>query len=156
MHVRRLLLLFAFLSATVPNAEAQELTQVIEEESSAGLPVPLKRAARTTVGVQDGNTVVIGGLIDQTMDQGEVKVPFLGDIPILGWLFRSTSSKKGRTNLFIFLTPHIVDNPAQAAAVSREKQEHMDAAEGGVIKMYGDRDGKENKGKENKGKENIE
>jgi len=131
----------------------QELTQVIEEESSAGLPVTLKRSARTTVVVQDGNTVVIGGLIDQTMDQGEVKVPFLGDIPILGWLFRSKSTKKGRTNLFIFLTPHIVDNPAQAAAVSREKQEHMDAAEGGVIKMY---DSSLGKGKENRGKENIE
>ena len=94
--------------------------------------------------VKDGNTVVIGGLIDETMDQGEVKVPFLGDIPILGWLFRSKSSEKGRTNLFIFLTPHIVDNPSQAADVSREKQEHMDAAEGGVIKMYEGRKKKEN------------
>jgi len=119
---------------------AQELTQVVKEESQVGLPTTLKRSAKTAVVVKDGHTVVIGGLIDQTMSEGEVKVPYLGDIPLLGWLFKSQSKNRGRTNLFIFLTPHIVDNPAQAREVFEEKKTHMDALGEGVIKMYEGKD----------------
>lgn len=119
---------------------AQELTQVVKEESQVGLPTTLKRSAKTSVVVKDGHTVVIGGLIDQTMSEGEVKVPYLGDIPLLGWLFKSQSKSRGRTNLFIFLTPHIIDNPGQAKAVSDEKKTHMDALGEGVIKMYDGKD----------------
>jgi type II secretory pathway component GspD/PulD (secretin) len=66
----------------------------------------------------NGQTVVIGGLISTTKSTASSKVPFLGDIPLLGQLFRSTSKAEGRTELLMFLTPHIVDAPNQLGALS--------------------------------------
>jgi len=63
-------------------------------------------------------------------------VPCLGNIPGLAWLFKSSSTKRERTNLFIFLTPHIIENPAEAREVYKVKKEHIDRIEEGVIKMY--------------------
>jgi len=127
----------------------QEVSQVIKEESALGLPTTLKRVTKTTVVVKDGNTLVIGGLIDETLDQGRYNVPCLGDIPVLGWLFRSVSSRGGKTNLFIFLTPHIVENPEEAKEVYEEKKEQIDKIKEGVIKMYG---GPESKGQDSDAK----
>ncbi|MBW1714714.1 MAG: type II secretion system secretin GspD [Deltaproteobacteria bacterium] len=115
----------------------QEVSQVIKEESALGLPTTLKRVTKTTVVVKDGNTLVIGGLIDETLDQGRYNVPCLGGIPVLGWLFRSVSSSGGKTNLFIFLTPHIVENPEEAKEVYEEKKEQIEKIKEGVIKLYG-------------------
>ena len=114
----------------------QEVSQVIKEESALGLPTTLKRVTKTTVVVKDGNTLVIGGLIDETLSQGRTSVPCLGDIPGLGWLFRSASSSGGKTNLFVFLTPHIVENPEEAKKVYKEKKEQIEGIKEGVIKMY--------------------
>jgi len=127
----------------------QEVSQVIKEESALGLPTTLKRVTKTTVVVKDGNTLVIGGLIDETLSQGRSSVPCLGDIPGLGWLFRSASSSGGKTNLFIFLTPHIVENPEEAKKVYEEKKEQIDKIKEGVIKMYG---GPEPKGQDSDAK----
>ena len=71
-------------------------------------PIFTERSAETTVAVMDGETVVIGGLITTTEREAESKVPFLGDIPGLGALFRSTTRNKQKTELLIALTPHIV------------------------------------------------
>ncbi|MBA7686595.1 Type 3 secretion system secretin [subsurface metagenome] len=101
-----------------------------------GLPTTLKRVTKTTVVVKDGNTLVIGGLIDETLSEGRSSVPCLGDIPGLGWLFRSVSRSGGKTNLFIFLTPHIVEDPEEAKKVYEEKKEQIDKIKEGVIKMY--------------------
>ena len=127
----------------------QEVSQVIKEESALGLPTTLKRVTKTTVVVKDGNTLVIGGLIDETLSQGRYNVPCLGDIPGLGWLFRSASSSGGKTNLFIFLTPHIVESPEEAKKVYEEKKEQIDKIKEGVIKMYG---GPEPKGQDSDAK----
>ena len=127
----------------------QEVSQVIKEESALGLPTTLKRVTKTTVVVKDGNTLVIGGLIDETLSQGRSSVPCLGDIPGLGWLFRSASSSGGKTNLFIFLTPHIVESPEEAKKVYEEKKEQIDKIKEGVIKMYG---GPEPKGQDSDAK----
>ena len=115
---------------------SQEVSQVVKEESALGLPTTLKRVTKTTVVIKDGNTLVIGGLIDETLSQGRTSVPCLGDIPGLGWLFRSAFSSGGKTNLFIFLTPHIVENPEEAKKVYEEKKERIERIEEGVIKMY--------------------
>jgi type II secretion system protein D len=72
------------------------------------------RTAETTVTVQDGHTIVIGGLITTTDDKTENKVPFFGDIPILGYLFKSTSVKKNRRELLIILTPTVLRNVEEA------------------------------------------
>jgi len=115
---------------------AQELAQVVAEESLVGLPTTLKRVAKTTVIIKDGNTVVIGGLIDETMSEGSTRVPCLGSIPLAGWLFRSASRSENKTNLFIFLTPHIVENPEEAQKVYQEKKEQIEGIKEGVIKLY--------------------
>ncbi|MBW2343295.1 MAG: hypothetical protein JRF53_04665 [Deltaproteobacteria bacterium] len=57
-------------------------------------------------------------------------------MPILGWLFRSNSRTGDKTNLFIFLTPHIIENPTEAAEVYKEKKEQIDTIKEGGIKMY--------------------
>jgi general secretion pathway protein D len=114
---------------------SQEVSQVVNQER-VGLPTTLKREAKTTVVIKDGQTVVIGGLIDETENTTNYKVPLLGDIPILGHLFRSTSRSLDKKNLYIFLTPHIIENPAEAQALYQEKKRHIDSVEEGVIKMY--------------------
>jgi len=114
---------------------SQETSQVVSE-TVLGLPTTLKRTAKTTVIIKDGNTVVIGGLIDKTMNESTYKVPILGDIPLLGWFFKSKSRSKDKTNLFIFLTPHIIENPAEARKVYQEKKKEIDDVRGGAIKMY--------------------
>jgi general secretion pathway protein D len=116
----------------------QELTKVSQKDEyqTEGLLTTLKRTAKTTVIIKDGHTIVIGGLIEKIIDDTTYKVPFLGDIPILGWLFRSNSRTGDKTNLFIFLTPHIIENPTEAAEVYREKKEQIDSIKDGGIKMY--------------------
>jgi general secretion pathway protein D len=114
---------------------SQEVSQVVNQER-VGLPTTLVREAKTTVVIKDGQTVVIGGLIDETENTTNYKVPLLGDIPILGYLFRSTSRSMDKKNLYIFLTPHIIENPAEAEALYEDKKRHIDSVEEGVIKMY--------------------
>jgi general secretion pathway protein D len=123
---------------------SEEVAQVIDEESALGLPTTLKRVAKTTVIVKDGNTVVIGGLIDRTTTEGTTKTPCLGNIPGLGWLFKAVSTRDDRQNLYFFLTPHIVENPKEANALYQEKKEELDRIKAGVVKLYeGRREGTE-------------
>jgi general secretion pathway protein D len=76
------------------------------------------RSADTVVVTPDGQTVVIGGLISNTKSSSASKVPLLGDIPLLGALFRSSEKTDDKTELLIFLTPHIVQSPMQLAALA--------------------------------------
>ncbi|MFH1241677.1 MAG: type II secretion system secretin GspD [Pseudomonadota bacterium] len=113
----------------------QEVTRLIPT-SETDRPETFKRKAQTTVIVKDSNTVVIGGLIDDDTSVVETKVPCLGDIPGLGWLFRSTIKSSKKTNLFVFLTPHIIENPVEAKKVYHEKKDQIERIKEGVIKMY--------------------
>jgi len=99
-------------------------------------PTTLKRAAETTVIVKDKNTVVIGGIIGESTERGSYQVPCLGDIPVLGLLFKSQSRSRNKTNLFVFLTPHIIESPIEAQKIYDEKKEEMNKIKGGAIKMY--------------------
>ena len=78
-------------------------------------PTIAKREVTTTVTVPDKATVIISGLIREDAIKTVYKIPLLGDIPLLGILFRSTSNQKQRTNLLIFVTPHIVTDIKEAA-----------------------------------------
>ncbi len=120
---------------------AQELTKL--EDLSEGVsqtterPTTLKRTIETTVIVKDKNTIVIGGLIDDALTVSEEKIPCVGDIPGLGWLFKSQSDSKEKTNLYVFLTPHVVNNPVEAEALYKEKRQDIDdTMEEGRIKLY--------------------
>ncbi|QEM70229.1 type II secretion system protein GspD [Geobacter sp. FeAm09] len=77
-----------------------------------------KRTAKTNVVVKDNQMIVIGGMIQDQDDETESKVPLLGDIPGLGWLFKTKTKSKTKTNLIIMLTPHIIKDNADLAAVS--------------------------------------
>ncbi|WP_245673496.1 type II secretion system secretin GspD [Endozoicomonas ascidiicola] len=79
------------------------------------------RKVNTSVMVKTGDTVVIGGLLDENVQESVSKVPLLGDIPILGHLFRSTSSKKVKKNLMIFLRPTIIRDDLAMNAISGQK-----------------------------------
>lgn len=93
--------------------------EAITDEGTAGTYTPTisKREVSTTVTVPDKATIVISGLIREDTIKTVYKVPILGDIPLLGILFRSTSDVKQRTNLLIFVTPHIVTDIREAAAM---------------------------------------
>ncbi len=87
-------------------------------------PTTFKRTAQTTVIVQDNNTLVLGGIIGDDVQDTVNKIPLLGDIPFLGWLFKTQSQSVDRVNLYIFLTPRIIRNPGEAFAVTEEKRDH--------------------------------
>ena len=106
-----------------PNNEIQlDLNPCIETvvastgDAANYTPTISKREVKTTITVPDRKTVVISGLIREDTAKLQSKVPILGDIPLLGWLFRSSSDVHKRTNLLIFVTPRIVTDPAQAEA----------------------------------------
>lgn len=105
-----------------------EISTVSQTESvtiSTGVQAPVidKRSADTVVVTPDSQTVVIGGLIANLKTESVSKIPILGDLPLLGFAFRSKVKRDVKTELLIFLTPHIVQLPAQLAAISNaEKQ----------------------------------
>jgi general secretion pathway protein D len=108
--------------------------------TSSTLPVTQKRTVDTTVIVKDNQTVVIGGLIDESSTNNETKVPVLGDLPILGWLFRSETVTNQKTNLYIFLTPRVIKSPAEAQDVYKMKKDQIDTIREGQIKLYKEED----------------
>jgi general secretion pathway protein D len=103
-----------------------EVIKLKNPDDTTPTPTTLKRTAETTVIVQDQNTVVIGGIIGDDIKERLFKVPLLGDIPILGYLFKSKTTNRQRTNLYIFLTPRIIRNPAEAQAIFLEKKTDAD------------------------------
>ena len=106
------------------------------ESSVDNRPTTLKRTVETTVMVRDSSTVVIGGLIDDTFSQTEYKVPCLGDIPGLGWLFKTRSKGNEKSNLFIFITPRVIQNPEEASTIYDSKKNEIDEMRELQIKMY--------------------
>ena len=100
----------------------QEISAVKNDKGQAVDLVTTKRSAKTSIVVKDKDTVVIGGLIQDTEDVNVQKVPFLGDIPGLGWLFKTTTKSRKKTNLMILLTPHIIKDSSDLAAVSADQR----------------------------------
>jgi general secretion pathway protein D len=93
------------------------------------------RMAKTVVTVADGDTVVLGGLTRDKKTDSESKVPLLGDIPILGWLFKSRESTSEKSNLLIFITPKIIRQYESIRTVLdqklKERDEFIEASAGG-------------------------
>ena len=92
-----------------------------------------KRNIRTTVLVEDRETIVLGGLIDDDVQESVKKVPFLGDIPLLGRLFKTTSISRTKRNLMVFLRPTIVRNSEDVRAISNRKYNYFQAIENDLI-----------------------
>ncbi|MCG7489587.1 type II secretion system secretin GspD [Vibrio sp. Of14-4] len=100
----------------------QEVSNVLPATTNAAVDVSFaKRQLNTTVMVEDGQMIVLGGLIDEQTTESESKVPLLGDIPYLGRLFKSTSSQKTKRNLMVFIKPTIMRDGLTADGITQRK-----------------------------------
>jgi general secretion pathway protein D len=88
--------------------EVDQQTEEIAEQDPVLGPTTSRRTAKTVIVAKDQTTVVIGGLVQERTIKSVAKTPILGDIPVLGWLFRDNSTTKVKTNLLLFLTPYII------------------------------------------------
>ncbi len=108
----------------------QALTDTTGSAEDVGVSL-FNRRIENTVVVADNETIVIGGLISDRVEDAVSKVPFLGDIPILGWMFKTVNTQVTKINLLVFLTPHIVRTPADLEAETiRKRQEFRDKSAG--------------------------
>jgi general secretion pathway protein D len=107
-----------------------EFTKLIEDVTSVSLDTPTtaKRSIDTEVRMASGATVVIGGLIRDDTVKTVKKVPLLGDLPLVGALFRSQSDHTQKTNLLLFLTPQVMSSQEDLQKMTDQKQQQMDAA----------------------------
>jgi general secretion pathway protein D len=101
--------------------EVDEQTEEIASTDPVLGPTTSKRSAKTTVVVKDQETVVLGGLIQDRTVKGVNKVPFLGSLPIIGWLFRSEDTTRTKTNLLLFLTPYIIRDQSDYRRIFERK-----------------------------------
>jgi len=108
---------------TVKMAIYQE-TSSIQQSTTSGL-ITSKRSIETNVLVDDGQIIVLGGLIEDTVNDTVEKVPGLGDIPFLGYLFRYQSKRRGKTNLMVFLRPIVVRNEVQSVALASDRYDYL-------------------------------
>ncbi len=100
----------------------QEVSNVLPATSNAAVDVSFaKRQLNTSVMVEDGQMIVLGGLIDERAQESESKVPLLGDIPYLGRLFKSTSSQMQKSNLMVFIKPTIIRDGVTADGITQRK-----------------------------------
>ncbi|MGQ4807991.1 Secretin XcpQ [Candidatus Entotheonellaceae bacterium PAL068K] len=106
----------------------QEITNFVSE-SEVGAVTTTKRSAKTTVIVDDAQTIILGGLIQENINETETKVPCLGNLPVFGWAFKQTSQDKRKTNLLIFITPHILTSPDDVRLITEHKRQQSDKAE---------------------------
>jgi len=104
-----------------------EFTKLIEDVTSTSLDTPTtaKRTAQTVVTMGSGATVVIGGLIRDDRIKTVKKVPLLGDIPVVGMLFRSQRDRTQKTNLLLFITPHVMSDQKDLEEMTNRKKEEM-------------------------------
>ncbi len=104
----------------------QEISSLKQESNVTILteigPSTTKRSTKTSVVVKDKQTVVISGLMQEKGEEVISKVPFLGDLPLIGFLFRYKSYSTKKTNLLVFLTPHIIRDSAELASLTNNKK----------------------------------
>lgn len=106
------------------NLDLYQEISAVKETSVAGAAdlITTKRSAKTSVVVKDKETVAIGGLIQDRETRSANQVPGLGDLPLLGWLFKSSGKQREKTNLLILLTPQIVRTADDLAGISQRQQ----------------------------------
>ncbi len=112
---------------TVKMAIYQE-TSSIQQSTTSGL-ITSKRSIDTNVLVDDGQIIVLGGLIEDTLNDSLEKVPGLGDIPVLGYLFKYQTKKRGKTNLMVFLRPTVVRTDMQSEALASDRYDYIRGAQ---------------------------
>ncbi len=123
------------INAKISNISDRKLASAVQSLAQA----TLERTVTTSVMVADNDTVVLGGLTRDNNTETNAKVPILGDIPILGWLFKSKTVTIDKTNLLIFITPKIIRAPENVRMVLdqklKERDEFVEKAMGGEDKQ---------------------
>jgi general secretion pathway protein D len=117
-----------------------EQTEDIASRDPTLGPTTNRRTIKTNITVKDQSTIVIGGLIQERTIQSVKKVPLLGDIPVLGWLFRSNDVTKQKTNLLLFLTPYIIHDQSDYRRIFERKKKEQEEF---VEQFYGKKPGYE-------------
>lgn len=107
------------------NMQVQQTANELVSYTSFNAPIVNQRSANTVVSVKDGETIVLGGIMGDEKTSTINKIPLLGDIPIIGNLFRSTVKNNAKTELLIFLTPHIVSTPADGDRLREKTEQEM-------------------------------
>ncbi|VFM95407.1 MAG: general secretion pathway protein D [Candidatus Kentron sp. G] len=105
----------------------QEVSDVVPSPEGASDLTTRKRSIKTSVLVEDGQLIVLGGLIDDDVSEIQSKVPLLGDVPLLGILFRFTRTETHKRNLMVFLRPRILRNAGTANIASYQKYNNVRA-----------------------------
>jgi len=133
------------LKVTPQINEGDTVKLVLEQETSSVIPGTVeqgiatrKRSIKTSVLVDDGGILILGGLMQEEVSDTQSKVPLLGDIPLLGALFRTESTNKTKANLMVFLRPTILRDHKDATFVTNEKYNHLRGIESGA---YNQEDG---------------
>ncbi len=102
------------------------------QDPTSKLPIVAKRKSKQIVIVKNEQTIVISGLVKHEETESFKKIPFLGDIPVLGWLFRNSTTTSSKNNLVIFLTPHIIHGAEDLAVIYKKKLAERDQFFGDV------------------------
>ena len=117
----------------------QKVNDLGEDKNVGGIVVPtiIKREARSTVTVKDQNTIVLGGLITSSKTTSDSKVPFLGDIPLLGWLFRYRKDAVERQELIMFIRPVVLRTDMDTLAETKRRTQMLESVKDlGVDKRF--------------------
>jgi general secretion pathway protein D len=115
---------------TVKMAIYQE-TSNIQQSTASGL-ITSKRSIDTNVLVDDGQIIVLGGLIEDTVSDAVEKIPGLGNLPLVGYLFRYQSKRRTKTNLMVFLRPNILRTDEQSISLTSDRYDYIRSAQSSV------------------------
>jgi general secretion pathway protein D len=99
----------------------QEIQDIVSPNFNGLGPATSKRSAKTMVVLRDQQTIVIGGLMQNRLNDTETKIPLLGDIPILGYFFKNTSKQMQKVNLLIVLTPYVIRDQSDLRRIFKKK-----------------------------------
>ncbi len=112
-------------TGTVKLTIFQEVSSIDYTRSSTAGLITNKRSIESNVLVDDGSIIVLGGLLSDEYSGGASQVPLFGDIPVLGWLFKSESRSRTKKNLMVFLRPVVVRDAAASDALSNNRYQQM-------------------------------
>lgn len=112
--------------------EIEQEVSSVSNTTTSGIDSPTisQRRIETTIAVSDGQTIALGGLIQNSRNQADTQLPGAGDIPILGGLFRDRNDTIGRTELLVLITPRVIRNGSEARSVTEELRQRIGGADG--------------------------
>ena len=102
----------------------EEVSRIQDTTNAAGI-ITSKRSLESTVAVDDGQIIVLGGLIEDSFTDGSNRVPLVGDLPVLGALFRYDKRNRVKTNLMVFLKPTVIRTAGAGAALTSDRYDYL-------------------------------